>query len=783
MEKIIDIYPDFGGCWNLVKVYRDKDGVKHREEIKNWNDYIYATEEKLNEMKNIEEINKQIVKTELVTNKKPLFCDKDVYKIYLKGIWSKFKIRKYFKDLNEIFEADVPAEIRYTVDNISEIEKVNYKILYFDIETTTDNGFPDYENAIEKITCITMYDNYKKKFLTYLLNPNTNQDIITEYGEDKKVAIFNDEKEMLSSFINLVNKEDYDILTAWNISFDLSYIFGRCNYFNISYQELSPYKNIKINKRMNKQQREELEINISGRFVIDLLLRYKAITFKEISSYSLEFVSELEFGKEEKKRKVLNFSEEWLVHTNDLVKYNIKDVELLVNLDNKLKLIDYLEELRLINYLPNIQYSATAKHIIDMALFREFSDKIIFPSRGNLEKKKFGGGYVKNPKYGIYENVATYDFSGLYPSLIRTFNLSKDTIVPVEEADFITYEDDVDELPQDIERLGYRTGWTLSHRGLIPIILEKIINLRMSIKKEMKLLDKDSIEYREKNLKQYALKAPINANYGVNAYNGFRLYEPRVAATITYLGRRLNKYCSKRIEEDYNLPVIYNDTDSFFVCFDDKLDNDKIIQIKDSINNKYVIEFIKEISNGKITENFINVEQENIFEKLLLIKKRRYLGRLKNGEWIYKGVDLKRSNTPKIIKEILEEYILKNFNNDNENLLALTRMLHDSQNDIDKFKIPLKLSKEYDTDLPQKRAASWANTHLKSNFKQGSKFYGLWVNTPETDIIGFSSIDELKDIKNFKLDLKKYEQILIDKLNNLRPEDKEIKDIYQTKLF
>ena len=151
MEKIIDIYPDFGGCWNLVKVYRDKDNVKHREEIKNWNDYIYATEEKLNEMKNIEEINKQIVKTELVTNKKPLFCDKDVYKIYLKGIWSKFKIRKYFKDLNEIFEADVPAEIRYTVDNISEIEKVNYKILYFDIETTTDNGFPIMKMQLKKL--------------------------------------------------------------------------------------------------------------------------------------------------------------------------------------------------------------------------------------------------------------------------------------------------------------------------------------------------------------------------------------------------------------------------------------------------------------------------------------------------------------------------------------------------------------------------------------------------------------------------------------------------------
>ena len=78
----------------------------------------------------------------------------------------------------------------------------------------------------------------------------------------------------------------------------------------------------------------------------------------------------------------------------------------------------------------------------------------------------------------------------------------------------------------------------------------------MNIKKKMKLTDKDSIEYRDMNLRQYALKAPINSLYGISAYPGFRLYEPRVAATITYLGRKLTQYCGDMVEKEYNLKFL-----------------------------------------------------------------------------------------------------------------------------------------------------------------------------------------------------------------------------------
>ncbi|MGQ4874284.1 MAG: DNA polymerase domain-containing protein [Promethearchaeia archaeon] len=945
--QLIDIYPDFGKSWNLIKIYRDNENNKFREEIKDFEDYFYCSEKKLEEFIKNSNIMKQITHYELCYTSAYNYSGK-VYQIFLKGIWSKFKIMKELnKDFTNTFELDVPAEIRYTIDNISKIKKTNYRTLYFDIETSTDNGFPDWKNATENITCISMYDNYLKKYTTLVFKPYKMDIYEDKISEDKMVYYFDKEKDMIQYFIDYVIENDYDILTAWNISFDLTYIFGRCDMLGIDKTQLSPVGDVGVETRTNKQKREEIIVKIKQRFVVDLLLRYKGIIFKEIPSYSLDYVSTLELGEDEKKLKVSDFSDEWRMHLDRLIKYSIRDVEVLVNLDIKLNLIDYLEELRLIDNLPNIQYASIAKHLIDMAIFREYHNKLIMPSRGNLERQKIGGGYVKEPISNIYNNVAVYDFSGMYPSLIQTFNLSKDTVVELKDADFIIREDDVDE--EKLERSHYVTGFSLKKLGIIPNILTNFLNVRRKIKKEMKLIDKKSIQYRDMNLRQYALKAPINANYGVNAYPGFRLYEPRVAATITYLGRQLTQYCGKRIEEDYsdvkvvygdsvgydsnitlennkiekienlwknnnskvikikgketkkcnfniltcdnnkknkyskckqiirhkvkkkmyrvfltnktyldvtedhslitfddnmnlieskpldsdyillnrkiprkkikslNLPkkiineldnydivpkrihkieeieynnyvydlsvpetqrfycnnILVHNTDSFFVSF--KNENQELInEIKDKINLKYVVEFIEKYGNGKIKKNYINVEYEKYFKKVFLVKKRRYLGILKNGDWLYKGVDLVRSNIPEIILEILKEYIERLFRGDKiENILKDCYFKLKNTTDLDKFKIPLKISKEYKVNLPQKRAADWSNNYLKTKLKIGDKFYGLYVIDSNTDIIGFKEYDDLKNYK-VKIDINKYIDMLYKKIVNLSREEDEI---------
>ena len=780
--------------FQLHKVYRNWKNELIKEPIEDFFDYFYVSDERLEDIKNIDELittnngnsSPQILRIE-ETDTPALFYDGKVHKVLLKNHWSRYKFKKFLdENLDGIFEFDIAPEMRYTLDNISEIEDIKYKTLFFDIETSTDNGFPDWENAQEKITCITMYNNYEEKYITLILNPEEKQKS-SDLVKEGDIIWFNKEKELINYFIKYVRTQEFDILTAWNIAFDLSYIIGRCTKLGIQYHKLSESNRVEIRKRMNKQNREDLYINIGGTFVVDLLLKYKGILFHEIPSYALEYVAKKELGEDMSKMKVLDFSKEWREHTDRLVDYSIRDVKILVELDKKLNLLGYMEELRKISILPNIVFAEVAKNIIDMQLFREYQGQLIFPSRSNLERVRFGGGFIKAPTPGIHKYVAVYDFSGLYPSLIRTFNLSKDTIVPEDKADFVTYEDDLDEI-DTVDREGYKTGWSLAKKGIIPTILTRALTVRKRIKKEMKELDPNSIKYRAKNLEQYALKAPINANYGVNAYPGFRLYEPRVAATITWLGRSLNRYCSKRIEEEFGLKVVYGDTDSFFVEMNE--DNiEKAKEILEVINDKFVYEFVSQISNGKISreDTEINVELEKIFDKVLLIKKRRYLGTiywkdkiLNESKWEFKGVDLKRSNIPEGIKDLLLYYVNNLFEDKNETdiMLHCIRSIR-KLSDIDKLKVPLKISKQYSTNLPQKRAAIWANKNLNSNYKEGSKFYGLYVDDSSTDIIGFQNIEQLDDFK-IKIDYEKYEKILRDKIKNLRGGRKAIDPFQKT---
>jgi len=774
--QLIDIFEDFGKSWNLIKIYRDSLGKKHREEITDFIDYFYSTESKLIELLKNEDIKRQIIDYDLC--KIPAYGTKEtIYKINLKGIWSKFKIRKSLEyNLKDTFELDVESSVRYVVDNIKEMSKTKYRVLYFDIETTTDEGFPNWKNAKEKITCITYYDSYEKIYNTFVLKPEEDK----EYENDNEnVYFFSDEKDMIMNFINLVRRNDFDILTGWNISFDLTYIFGRCDELGLDKSLLSPVGKVDVGTKTNKQGREEIVVDIKQRFVIDLLLRYKINLYREIPSYSLDYVSEYELGKDNKKKKVLDFSEEWRNHLDDLITYSIRDVEILVKLDDKLNLIDYVEELRLINNLPNINQATTAKNLIDIAILREYKDKLLMPSKLNLERKKIGGGYVRVPTPGLYYNVAVFDFKSLYPSLIQTFNLSKDTIVPVEEADFVTVEDDIDE--DKLERQGYTTGWSLKTIGIIPTILENFLNLRKRMKEEMKMYDYNSIEYHDRYMRQYALKAPINANYGINCYPGFRLYEPRVAATITYLGRKLTTYCIERIEDELDLDVVYADTDSLFVQLKDGITPEDILK---KINEKYVLEFVEKYSNGKVKNNKLIIDFELVYDKLILLKKRRYIGyNKKEDEWVYKGVDIKRNNTPVIIKDLLKICIEKKFEGINDKLITKECFkILDKCTDFDMFKIPMKISKEYLNTLPQVRAKEWANKHLKLNIKLGSKFYGIYVNSSETDIIGFMDVEELKDF-NIQINKEKYRNMLISKFTNLNISKSDIIfDIYQSNI-
>ena len=103
-----ELIPTVGGDWKAYLVERE-NGVKTRTPITDFNDYFYVGEDRLDEIKENEYLMEQVIDIHEEIKKKPLFYDGKIYKVILKGHWSKFKFAKIFgNNLTHIFELDVP---------------------------------------------------------------------------------------------------------------------------------------------------------------------------------------------------------------------------------------------------------------------------------------------------------------------------------------------------------------------------------------------------------------------------------------------------------------------------------------------------------------------------------------------------------------------------------------------------------------------------------------------------------------------------------------------------
>jgi len=93
------------------------------------------------------------------------------------------------------------------------------------------------------------------------------------------------------------------------------------------------------------------------------------------------------------------------------------------------------------------------------------------------------GGLVFQPKPGIFENVAILDFSSMMPSIMIKWNVSPETVVPIDT------EGEGVEIPE----LGVKI---LSKLGLIPETLRAMRDKRLALKRRLRSLDKTDPNYR-----------------------------------------------------------------------------------------------------------------------------------------------------------------------------------------------------------------------------------------------------------------------------------------------
>jgi len=374
----------------------------------------------------------------------------------------------------------------------------------FDIEVDDRQGFP--EDGEQTIVCLTSHDSYTDEYIIWLYeSPDgidgpealAGYDPIREDADfEADVRIFEEETAMLDAFISYIEATDPDVLTGWNFDdFDAPYLLDRI-------EELQSYDhdydlNIDRLSRVDEVWRSDWQgPDIKGRVVFDLLYAYKRTQFTELESYRLDAVGEQELGVG-KERYTGDIGDLWEDDPERLLEYNLRDVELCVELDREQDIIDFWDEVRTFVGCK-LEDATTPGDAVDMYVLHKLYGEYALPSKGQQESEDYEGGAVFDPITGVRENVTVLDLKSLYPMCMVTTNASPETKVDPEQYDGETY------------RAPNGTHFRKEPDGIIREMVDELLSEREEKKELRNDHDPSDPDYERFDRQQAAVKVIMN---------------------------------------------------------------------------------------------------------------------------------------------------------------------------------------------------------------------------------------------------------------------------------
>ncbi|WP_276253842.1 DNA-directed DNA polymerase [Halomontanus rarus] len=609
------------------------------------------------------------------------------------------------------------------------------RVLTFDIEVDDRSGFP--EDGEEPIVCLTSHDSDRDEYVMWLYEaPVGDGEIPTEIedydpieGEiNHEVRCFEEEEAMLEAFLDYVDETDPDVLTGWNFEdFDAPYFLDRLEVKNGPHHEydLNPDRLSRVNEVWSGGWGGP---DVKGRVVFDLLYAYKQTVFSELDSYRLDAVGEEELGVG-KERYAGDIGDLWEGDPTKLLEYNLRDVELCVELDRKQSIISFWNEARKLVGCK-LEDAPTAGDAVDMYVLHEAHGEFALPSKGQQEAEEFEGGAVFEPITGVKENVSVLDLKSLYPMSMVTINASPETKVDPE-----TYEGET-----------YRTPTGIHFRkepdGMIREMVDELLTEREEKKGLRNEHEPGSEQYERYDRQQAAVKVIMNSLYGVFGWDRFRLYDQAMSAGVTSTNRAVISFTETAANE-MGYDVAYGDTDSVMLELGPEVSKEEAIEqsfeIEEYINGRYD-DFAREDLNAE--KHRFQIEFEKLYRRFFQAgTKKRYAGNIvwKEGKDVddidITGFEYKRSDIAPITKEV-QHRVIEMIVREGD-VEAMKEYVHDviervRTGDVsyEEIAIPGGIGKrlnDYDTDTAQVRGAKYANLVLGTNFDRGSKPKRLYL--------------------------------------------------------
>jgi len=645
------------------------------------------------------------------------------------------------REFVKIFEEPPPKAIRAAVD--------------IEVYTPFKGRVPSPRLAEYPVVSIAIAGNDGYRRVLLLARPFKNSFLYAAedvYSANAEIEIYDSERAMIIDFFRAISK--YPVVLSYNgDKFDLLYVYTRS-------------LRIGIPRYLVPIQVKEGLVRPEGSIHLDL---YKFFSNRAVKNYAfggkyqedkLEAVSRalLGVGKIGFEEAVSDLS------AGLLAAYNLRDAEItlmLTTFNGELvwKLIILmarisrtgLEDLcrrQISSWIQNLFFWLHRRLSYLIPNKEDIANYVKSTTKAVIEGKKYAGALVIVPPQGVFFNVIVLDIASLYPSVIKNYNLSYET---VDMGWCANREHIVDEVGRVIHEVCKDIpGLTAQITGILRDFRVEIYKRKV---KDKSLPEGIRVWY---DVVQRALKVFINASYGVFGDDRFSLYSPAVAESVTALGRRSFMSIVVKAAE-MGIKTLYGDTDSIFVW---------------SPTPKQL-----ELLQEWIRKNLdLDIEVDKEFSFVIFTGLRKnYLGKAKNGEIEVKGLMAKKRNTPEFVKTLFSNIldVLKKVDTPDDFVAFigwLEKVVREYYHGLKQREIPLDML-AIKTALAKDLSAYTKNKppHVKAALQL--KKYGIDVQ--EGDIIvlvkvrGGDGYRALQLAKQYEVDSDKYIEILRSGLEQL----------------
>lgn len=545
----------------------------------------------------------------------------------------------------DVYEADLNPVKRWLIDNDVDIQRP--RRVYLDIET--DSRVPFSEKHRARILCWS------------LVCHETGRKILGMLEADTDAA----ERELLEDL--WFELQDFDQVCAWYggdmkedaQGFDFPMILmrtRRCG-INVDPRRWLWVDQLMIFKKFNASSGE------SG---------------DEKADHSLDSVAKKLLGGEEGKLEGVDGSMSWPLWEAGgedrrlLGRYCVRDTDLLRRVEGVTHFLDLLYAMaQSCGVFPD-NYGASGVNYVESFVMRIGHRRgMRFPSNWrNSGRNPFDGARVFEPtETGILRNVHVCDFSGMYPSIIQTFNLSPETHAPELAAVKVTggpsYLAHKTQAPAALPP-GYCRVPKVGHafKTDVPGILVEAID---AVRERRKYYDKlkasltpGSKEFVDAERSAQGAKIFVNTFFGVVSSPFSRLYRREIGESITQTGVWMIETVAAEATKR-GMRFLYGDTDSGYIAGTNEHEFRAFIK---ELNEVIFPRLIGELGCKR---NMIEIAYEKEFETLILLpSKKRYAGRYRHykgklatadSKPEIKGLEYKRGDTVKICREFQRRVI------------------------------------------------------------------------------------------------------------------------------